>query len=488
MKKISIFVFILSMSFCANAAVNQIRWGTATDLLNGLTITWSNTGNSDSIAWGYTTALEMGHFSGTGRSGYSTPKFFAYKFPTVLADTNIYYKIWNSATASWDAQRTYRTAPNPASRKFSFAALGDCRTSPSVLTSISNYVAARKPALSLFNGDLTLSGTSPTEYNTFFSAASTFLEQSLVLHAEGNHDAASPVTFSNMWDLPITNGSNLYYSVRYGHTLFITINSCDPTNTTMRSWLHTTLAAAETDATIVWKIVSFHHPFFNIGAHQGDMDAYRSSIWKEFDDHGVDIVFNGHDHNYQRSKPINLNASTSAPVASFGSASGQGRLQIISGGAGASLYTQGSNADAWAMNIFNSTYNYVYCDVDGCVLKVSAYNSSNSLIDSITLNKTGSSSCNTSEVHATYKTIVNPMSIYPNPASQSFTLKYSAESTGEANIIITDEKGKRVFAEKVNKTDAVLEYKHDVSRLAKGIYNVSVELSGQKDGGILIVH
>ncbi|NDC42334.1 MAG: hypothetical protein EBZ77_12435 [Chitinophagia bacterium] len=70
--------------FCAitqvGAIVNQIRWGTSNDPFHGLTITWSNTGSTDSISWGYTTALEQGTFNGTRRSGYSTPGFFAYQF------------------------------------------------------------------------------------------------------------------------------------------------------------------------------------------------------------------------------------------------------------------------------------------------------------------------------------------------------------------------------------------------------------------------
>ncbi len=487
MKRIFLTAVMIAAIAVAQAAVSQIRWGTTVDAFNGLTITWSNTGSSDSIAWGYTTAFERGTFVGTSRSGYSTAGFFAYRFPTLTPASTIYYKIWNSATSTWTAQKTYNTAP--ASSTFSFAALGDCRTTPSILTAVSDFVTARHPALCLFNGDLTLSGVSASEYNTFFTAASNFLEQNLVLHAEGNHDASSPVTFSNLWDLPINNGTNLYYSVRHANTLFITINSCNPSDANMRTWLHNTLAAAAADTTIAWKVVSFHHPFFNVGAHQGDMDAYRSTIWKEFDDHGVDMVFNGHDHNYQRSKPINLNVSSSAPVTNFGSGPTEGRLEIISGGAGASLYSRGSSADAWAMNIFNSTYNYVYCDVQGCTAKITAYSSSNAIIDTVTLHKTSGGPCaqSTAEAGNVYKTTFNPLSIYPNPATGNFTLQYSAEATGDVIITLLDEKGKTITTERTTKSGAMLEYKCDVSKYPKGIYTVSIMLAGHKDSGILII-
>src|SRR5262249_22549662 len=153
--------------------------------------------------------------------------------------------------------------------------------------------------------------------------------------------------------------------------IFITINTCDPSNATQLNWLKTTLAAAAADTSITWKIVSFHHPFFNTGNHTGDMNAYRTTICKAFDDYGVDLLLNGHDHNYQRSKHINCNVSTTAPVTNYGSTATTGRCEVISGGAGASLYAiNTSSADAWAMNKYNSNYNYVYCQVQGKKLMV----------------------------------------------------------------------------------------------------------------------
>src|ERR1700756_1534869 len=377
-KKLLAFLLCTTGVLNIKATISQIRWGSTSDPLNGLTITWSNTGAKDSIAWGYTTAYEKGRFAGTKRTGYSSgTSFFKYVFPTVTPSSTIYYKLYDSNGHTWTTQTTFTTAPDPTLNTYSFAVLGDCRDYPATLTTISNLVTARKPNITLFNGDLTLDGTSASEYNTFFSAASNFLKNCLVYHAEGNHDAYDASLFSNLWDIPTTNGTNLYYSVRYGNAIYITLNTCDPTNSAQLSWLQTTLANAAADPTIVWKFVSLHHAFFTVGNHAGDMNSYRSTIWKAFDDYGVDIVFTGHDHNYQRSKPVNLNISSTTPVSQYGSATGQGRCEIVSGGAGAGLYTQGSTADAWAINLFNSTYNYVFCNVNGCKVSVKAYDKKN---------------------------------------------------------------------------------------------------------------
>jgi hypothetical protein len=53
----------------------------------------------------------------------------------------------------------------------------------------------------------------------------------------------------------------------------------------------------------LWKIVVFHQPSFSSG-DATILNSQMRSTAKLLEDHGVNIVFNGHDHNYQRSLPI----------------------------------------------------------------------------------------------------------------------------------------------------------------------------------------
>jgi len=487
MKKIVFLLLFAGSVFQVKAAIKQIRWGSSGDPLTGLTVTWSNNGAADSVKWGYTTSFEKGKFIGTKRAGYASGiSFFKYVFPAVTASSTIYYELYDSGTHAWSAQKTFLTSPPLNSTVFSFCALGDCRDYPTTLTTISNLASARQPALTLFNGDLTLLGNNSTQLDAFFTAASNFLANNIVYHAEGNHDAASPSTFSNLFDMPITNGTNLYYATKYGNAIFITINTCDPSNAAQLSWLKTTLAAAAADPSIVWKIVSCHHPFFNTGTHTGDMDSYRTTIWKAFDDYGVDLILNGHDHNYQRSKPVNLNVSTTAPVSQYGSAAGQGRCEIISGGAGAGLYAQNtSSADAWAINLFNQKYNYVYCDVQACKMVITAYDQTNAVIETFNLDKTSTSACTTDVPSVAEK--FNPINVVPNPVEGVFTLHYSSELIGEAVIKIYDMNGKEIASEKASKTSGDMDFKYDLSKRAKGIYTISIIMGNQKDNAVLIL-
>jgi uncharacterized repeat protein (TIGR01451 family) len=62
-----------------------------------------------------------------------------------------------------------------------------------------------------------------------------------------------------------------------------------------------------------WKIVVYHQPAFTSGDATIVNNQMRA-IAKLLEDHGVSIVFNGHDHNYQRSLPIRATNRTAGPV------------------------------------------------------------------------------------------------------------------------------------------------------------------------------
>lgn len=63
----------------------------------------------------------------------------------------------------------------------------------------------------------------------------------------------------------------------------------------------------------LWKIVVYHQPAFTSGDATIVNDQMRA-VAKLLEDHGVSIVFNGHDHNYQRTLPMRATALTAGPV------------------------------------------------------------------------------------------------------------------------------------------------------------------------------
>lgn len=72
----------------------------------------------------------------------------------------------------------------------------------------------------------------------------------------------------------------------------------DPDQT---AWLGDTLAAA---TTADWTIVAMHRPAYSAGKHGSDEEIQRAWV-PLFEKHHVPLVLAGHDHDYQRSRPIN---------------------------------------------------------------------------------------------------------------------------------------------------------------------------------------
>ncbi len=94
--------------------------------------------------------------------------------------------------------------------------------------------------------------------------------------------------------------ANYSYDAGDAHFLCLDANTyTDPTDPGLQAWIDADLAA--TDAR--WKLVTMHHPPFNIGAHHGHEQHMRVLV-PLFEKHGVSLVLSGHEHNYQRTRPL----------------------------------------------------------------------------------------------------------------------------------------------------------------------------------------
>lgn len=458
----------------------HIRWGTTKNPLEGLTLSWTNAtaATTDKIKWGYTTTFEQGIFNVASRSGYSSTsnKFFSYTFPGSLnPNATLYYSLYDSVSGVWSPQKTYTTSPALTTDTFTFAAVGDSRTNVGVWNTISTLTNNRNPAFVVFNGDIVDTGSSASQWNAWFDNGSNLINNKLILHAQGNHDVASASYYQNIFDLPKNNTAQteLYYAVDYGEAIFICLNSESPSDTAQYNWLVSTLAA---NANKKWKIISFHRPFYTVGPHAGEMDAYWNTWFKAFDDYGVDLILTGHDHLYERFKPINRKVSTTTPVANYGSLPNEGRCQVVCGGAGAPLYSAGSSS---LLQAFKSDYHYVIFNVTGTAMCGTVYDDSNAVIDSFCINKTN-------QITKREKQIFYPIKVYPNPVKDHFKVAYNSPITGEGTIAIYDVKGKLIMSEKINKTSTDYTYEYNATSLKSGVYAFEIQVGNQKDTSILV--
>jgi hypothetical protein len=81
----------------------------------------------------------------------------------------------------------------------------------------------------------------------------------------------------------------------------------------LRKWLIDDLDGSDQ----TWKVVVFHQPAFSSG-NATLRNSQMRAVAKLLEDHGVNLVFNGHEHNYQRTLPLRATATTALPATSPG--------------------------------------------------------------------------------------------------------------------------------------------------------------------------
>jgi predicted phosphodiesterase len=110
----------------------------------------------------------------------------------------------------------------------------------------------------------------------------------------GNHDDPNDERLYK----PFNMGGQRYYTFRKGDVEFFVLDSnyMDPNQL---SWLQKALE----DSKSKWKICYFHHPLYSDGkVHGPDLDL-RTRLVPLFRQYGVNAVFSGHEHAYERIKP-----------------------------------------------------------------------------------------------------------------------------------------------------------------------------------------
>jgi acid phosphatase type 7 len=119
--------------------------------------------------------------------------------------------------------------------------------------------------------------------------------------APGNHDYNTPgaAPYYAYFGARAGEPGKGYYSYELGtwHVVVLNSNIDADAKSPQIAWLEADLKAHETACTAaIW-----HHPRFSSGVHGSD--ARFQSFWETLYTAGVDVVLNGHDHDYERFAP-----------------------------------------------------------------------------------------------------------------------------------------------------------------------------------------
>jgi 3',5'-cyclic AMP phosphodiesterase CpdA len=120
------------------------------------------------------------------------------------------------------------------------------------------------------------------------------LEAGVVFQAAiGNHDDPSTVNYP-----PLNMKGRRYYDFTRGPVRFFVLDT-NNLDAKQVAWFREALAAS-TDS---WKIAYFHHPLYSNAGRHGSAVDLRVILEPLLVQHGVSVVFSGHDHSYERLEP-----------------------------------------------------------------------------------------------------------------------------------------------------------------------------------------
>ncbi len=232
---------------------------------------------------------------------------------TGLKPGTVYHYRCGDSVGGWSKDYTFTTAPATDKATFNFVVMGDSRNKSPYDDDMSNWgdvvksVLKVHPEFVIFTGDNVYDGGDQHLWDIWFDYLEPLSATAPFMEAVGNHEyhykTAEPwVNYLKQFVFP---NKSLWYSFNYGSVHFISLS----TDTDYRKgspqyeWLVSDLQKIKKEHPDYWIIVAFHRPpFTSVGASNMDI---RETLCPLFDKYGVNLIYNGHEHDYERTYPIN---------------------------------------------------------------------------------------------------------------------------------------------------------------------------------------
>jgi predicted MPP superfamily phosphohydrolase len=180
-----------------------------------------------------------------------------------------------------------------------FAVIGDSGTGDTPQFEVARQMEAYRQVVGydfvIMLGDNIYGGHSAQDFARKFEAPyKPLLDAGVKFYASlGNHDNPDERLYK-----PFNMGGERYYTFKKQDVTFFVLDSTymDPVQL---AWVEKELRNSNSP----WKICYFHHPLYSNGKfHGSDLDL-RTRLAPLFQKYGVNVVFSGHDHVYERIKP-----------------------------------------------------------------------------------------------------------------------------------------------------------------------------------------
>jgi hypothetical protein len=288
------------------------------------------------------------------------------------SNTTYQYKIFTNGADLTPGGTGQVRAALPPGLPFRFVAFGDSGDGSQNQKDIATRLLQVQPDLVVHTGDVIYQdATYDGLEKRYFQIYSNLIKNVWVAPSAGNHDMSynNGKSIADVFVNP-PNGSSdpvnreLYYSFDYGNAHFIILDNflSFSTGSAQYNWLKSDLAATNQ----FWKFVVFHVPVYSSNTSQVPKDNAKEVQYLAplFEQYHVNIVLNGHWHNYERMYPL-LGGQVSTIQAG-------GVVYLITGGGGAGLAGVGSGTLNPRTAAKVQAFHLTMFDVAGCRLQLSA--------------------------------------------------------------------------------------------------------------------
>ncbi len=477
-------ILLTAISVGTNAFAQRVERGPYLQVgtPNSVVIRWRTDAATDSrVRFG--TALNNLNLS--AESSNSTTEH-EIKLEGLSAETKYFYSVGTSSQvlAGETDEHFVITSPQPGTPKPTRVwLLGDAGTKNNsqraVRDAYYNFTGSRHTDLVLLLGDNAYNNGEDNEYQLalFENMYEKMLAKSILWATRGNHDRgpkngsnwSNGGDYYNIFTFPsngeaggMPSGTEAYYSFDYANIHFICLESTSgdlrADNSPQWIWLEEDLAANDKD----WTIAFWHHPPYSKGSHNSDSESelgeMRERAVSRLEDAGVDAVFCGHSHSYERSYLLDGHYGKSGTLNSnmiLNNGSGredgsgaykkstlphEGAVYVVAGSSGK---TSGGSLNHPVMFTSLDELGSVVLDIAGNRLDAKFIDDNGQVRDYFTILKSEPTAVADDENPALpvqFELAQN----YPNPFNPSTTIFYSVPATSEISLTILNLRGQVV--------------------------------------------
>jgi len=288
------------------------------------------------------------------------------------------YEVLLGGAGSGRARGSFTTAPTPGStRTARFLVYGDARTDAAAHQRIVRRMRDEDAEFVLHTGDMLADGSEPADWQEFFDVSGPLFAELPVFPTLGNHEAAGGdglAPYRRHVRTRESPGEEAFYAFDHGPVRVLVLDSNQPIDegSPQLAWLESEAGRARAPGAPPHLFAAVHHGPYSSGAHGSNPRIQGTRAEELLRAAGVELVFEGHDHAFERGDA-------------------RGLKYLLSGGAGAPLYV--TNRRLPSQLAFEPAHHYVRVEIDGADVRVTAIRKDGSVLDSCGFTKGGPWRC-----------------------------------------------------------------------------------------------